>query len=523
MKRTRYFLYTLVLISICSCKKMLDVKPTDFLDSDSYYRTEVQLESGIAGVYDILQFYGGTQLQTYNLQADEAFARGASTGVRALNFTPTDAVVNAFWTTFYSGINRANILLANVDNNPEIDQQFRDRIRGEALFLRAYYYFMLVQTYGGVPLILEPVASANDIEVPRAAAEEVYAQILADMKKAEQWVPSITQLGFGGRISKSTVRGILARVCLHMAGNPLNDASKYAEARDWAKKVMDDAEAAHELNPDFSQVFINYAQDLYDIKESIWEAEFWGNRTNAYTETGWVGYVNGPSCTNTLTGIGFGGLQITAHFYHTFEPGDLRRDWSIANFTYNATGPAGSKTPITTTTDASLYNRYTAKFRREYEILPRNGANTPQNFPLLRYSDVLLMFAEAENEVNNGPTAAAYQAINLVRRRGFGKLMPDATNVDQHDLSGLDHDSFREAIIKERTRELNIELLRKGDLIRWGIFVSTMHEVADQIAVHVPTAYYLAYYRNALPKHVIWPIPARELALNKALVQNPGW
>lgn len=523
MKYIYYLLSAFLFLNCCSCKKALDIKPTDFLNAQAYYRTETQLESGIAGVYDILQFYGGTQLQTYNFQADEAFARGASTGVRALDFTPTDAVVNAFWTSFYNGISRANLLLANVDNNPAISQAFRDRIRGEALFLRAFYYFMLVQTYGGVPLILQPVASANDVEVPRATAKEVYEQILKDMKLAEPFVPAITALGFGGRISKSAVRGMLARVCLHMAGHPLKETAKYAEAREWAKKVMDDGEAGHALNNDFTQVFINYAQDKYDIKESIWEAEFWGNRTDAYTETGWVGYVNGPSCTNTLTGLGFGGLQITTHFYKTFEAGDLRRDWSIANFTYNATGPAGSKTPIATTTDASLYNRFTAKFRREYELLARNGANTPQNFPLLRYSDILLMFAEAENEVNNGPTQAAYDAINLVRRRGFGKLLTGATNISQYDLSGLNHDSFLEQIRKERMRELNIELLRKGDLVRWGVFVSTMQEVANQIAVHVPTAYYLAYYRNAQPKHVIWPIPARELALNRALVQNEGW
>lgn len=523
MKRIYYFIVTLLLLNVCACKKALDVTPTDFLNAQSFYKTEAQLESGIAGVYDILQFYGGTQLQTYNFQADEGFARGASAGVRSLDFTPSDAVVSAFWATFYSGINRANLLLQNVDNNPELSQVFRDRIRGEALFLRAYYYFMLVQTYGGVPLILEPVASANDVEIPRSSIKETYEQILADMKQAELLVPAIGELGFGGRISKSAVRGILARVCLHMAGHPLNETAKYSEARDWAKKVMDDPESGHALNPDFTQVYINYAQDKYDIKESIWEAEFWGNRADAYTETGWVGYVNGPSCTNALTGLGFGGILITANFYNSFEAGDLRRDWSIANFTYNATGPAGSKTPITTSTNASFYGRYTAKFRREYELLARNGANTPQNFPLLRYADVLLMFAEAETEVNGSPTQDAYDAINLVRRRGFGKLLPGATDIEQYDLSGLDHDAFLTEIVKERLRELNSELLRKGDLIRWGIYVSTMQEIANQIVAHVPTAYYLANYRNAQPKHVIWPIPARELALNKALVQNDGW
>jgi len=294
-------------------------------------------------------------------------------------------------------------------------------------------------------------------------------------------------------------------------------------AGSWAKKVMEDANAKHALNPDFTQVFINYAQDKYDIKESIWEAEFWGNRLDAYTETGWVGYVNGPPCKNTLTGIGFGAVEITADYYYKFQAGDLRRDWTIANFTYNATGPAGSKTAITTTSTKSLYTRYPGKFRREYELISRNGANTPENFPLLRYSDVLLMFAEAENEVNNGPTTAGYSAINLVRERGFGKLLSGATNPNQYDLTALSHDSFLQAIIDERSRELGFELLRKFDLIRWGIYIPTMQNIANEIAIDVPGAYYGVFYSNTTPKYVLWPIPVRELTLNKALIQNEGW
>lgn len=516
-----YSLLILLLISGSSCKKTLDLKPTDSLTSEAYFKTESQLTSAIAGVYDILQFYGGTQLSTFFYDADEGFSRGAAAGTRANDLTPSDGNVSSTWTTFYVGINRANVLLANLDNNPGINQSFRDRIRGEALFLRAYYYFMLVQTYGGVPLVLEPVASANVPDIPRASDKNTYEQILKDMKAAEVLVPSITTLGFGGRISQSAVRGMLARVCLHMAGSPVKDNSKYAEARDWTKKIMDDG--AHSLNPDYYQVFINYAQDKYDIKESIWEVEFWGNNLDAYTETGWVGYVNGPACTNTLTGLGFGGNLVTANYYFKFNAADLRRDWAIANFTYNPTGPAGSKTPITTATAASIYSRYEGKFRREYEVLSRNGTNTPENFPLLRYSDVLLMFAEAENEVNNGPTLAAYTAINLVKKRGFGKLLPGATNLNQFDVSNLNHDSFLQEIINERSRELGYELLRKFDLIRWGIYVPTMQNVANQIDTDVPGAYYGVFYRNTIQKYVLWPIPARELTLNKALVQNEGW
>src|SRR5690606_9459954 len=109
------------------------------------------------------------------------------------------------------------------------------------------------------------INDVNDVDIPRASLSEVYAQILADMQGAEDFVSDIRTLGFGGRVNKSAVRGMLARVCLHMAGNPLNDVSKFADARAWAKKVMDDSEAAHRLIPNYSQVFINYAQEKYDI------------------------------------------------------------------------------------------------------------------------------------------------------------------------------------------------------------------------------------------------------------------
>src|SRR5690606_31092929 len=119
--------------------------------------------------------------------------------------------------------------------------------KGEALFLRGFFYFLLVQTWGDVPLITEPATSPFQILVARTPAKEVYQQILNDLEAAEALVPSITTLGFGGRASKSAVRGMLARVNLHMAGYPLNDKSRLEEVSKWAKMVIDDPDAQHAL------------------------------------------------------------------------------------------------------------------------------------------------------------------------------------------------------------------------------------------------------------------------------------
>lgn len=522
------FVGIMLMMSVASCSKFLDTKPTDFLSPVNYYETEAQLKLALNGVYDQLGsigLYGQRIPYIIGFEGDEAYyTRNTPGGVYSNDFTAGHPEIRRYWLEAYAGINRANVLLQNIDKNESIDLEYRDLVRAEAKFLRAYYYFLLVQSFGDVPLMLEPTTNINTISIPRTSAKLVYEKIIDDMTAAEQKVESITSIGFGGRVSKSAVRGILARVCLHMAGYPVLDESKYLEARNWAKKVIDDTQAGHELNPDFSDIFIRYARDQYDIKESIWEVEFWGI-TGTYNEAGYNGYVNGPVSTNNNTGQGFAGLRTTAELYHLFDVEDLRRDWSIANFTYDAAGPSGSKTPITATpTDANLYNRNPAKFRREYETLtPKQTNNTPQNWPLLRYADVLLMFAEADNKLTVMPSDSAITAVNLVRRRGYGKLLPGATNIDEFDVSGHTKGTFHQLIIDERSRELCIEELRKHDLIRWGIYVTNMNRVGNNILTHVPNAFYGPWYLAVEDKHNLWPIPLTEFSLNPALVQNEGW
>ncbi|MFA4868394.1 MAG: RagB/SusD family nutrient uptake outer membrane protein [Pedobacter sp.] len=425
MKFIRYILIVVVVITATSCKKFLDKEPKDFLsDPKAFYDTEDRLNASIASVYDKMGALHGTGwLYTYGNEADEGFyARDNTMTMPAFfDFTAGHSYVAAVWRDCYDGINRANAFLENVDNNPSIPESFRNRLRGEAHFLRGYYYFLLVQFYGGVPIRTESTKDATqNLNKKRSTVAEVYELILSDMKKAETLVPTIDAIGHGGRISKSAARGLLARICLTMAGFPLKDESKYVEARDWAKMVMDDP--IHGLNPDFTNIFVKYARDEYDIRESIFEVEFWGNRTDVYTETGSVGFANQPINTNPNTGNGFGGLKVTYKLWRQFaSPNDMRRDWTIANFGYTTSGPNGAKSPITTASESTIYNRQVAKWRREYEtLLPKAIGATPQNFPLLRYSDILLMFAEAENAVNNGPTQEAFNKINEVRRRAYG-------------------------------------------------------------------------------------------------------
>lgn len=428
--KTRYF--TVILLSLAtlfgSCKKFLETEATDFLNPGNYYETEEQLQAARASIYDILA--NGALYKSYTQYllawtADEGYMNRSTLTSGPWNYFygTADPYNNAFWANLFNGINRANNVLANVDKNPSIDQEVRDVIRGEALFLRGYFYFLLVQYYGGVPIKTEPTSSIVDVNIPRNTVQEVYDQILADMEAAEPLVPGIASLGFGGAVSKSAVRGILARVNLVMAGYPLHDESRYAEVKKWARMVMDDTEAGHEMNPSYPDIFMKLAGDQYDIKESIWEAEFWGNLTDEYNETSNQGYINGPiSANGSATGRADSYMSITAKFYDVFEDGDLRKWYSIGHFTYVNSQVNGEKNlSFRPESDAAKYNLRPAKWRREYEtLLPKAGNATPQNVPLLRFTDVLLMYAEAENAIN-GPTTEAVDIINQVRQRSWSK------------------------------------------------------------------------------------------------------
>ena len=273
-----------------SCEQALNTEPTDFLSPQFYYSNETELNNALNGVYDVLgknaMYNGGDGLSTTWDVADETFT-SAPFGTQVYNYEPGDAIVNEIWKNLYQGIERANALLENIDK-PEMNETSRASIRGQAKFLRAYYYFVLVQNYGDVPLRTKTTASVSDVNYARNPSGEVYDFIIKEMEESATMVPDIISYNFAGRITQSTVWGILARVCLYKAGYPNNDAAKYADALKWAKKVID--LGYHELNPSYRQVFINLIQNKYDTKESIWELEFFTTGAGeAYAEIGALG------------------------------------------------------------------------------------------------------------------------------------------------------------------------------------------------------------------------------------------
>ncbi|RYF09237.1 MAG: RagB/SusD family nutrient uptake outer membrane protein, partial [Flavobacteriales bacterium] len=186
----KYKIFALLLISqlfFSGCKKFLDVTPKDTLAPQTYYNTINDLEHSLAAVYDVLgnnALYGGQVLFNYGLDGDDGYCSrvSATTGPMLYDFTSSDPLVTAHWNILYIGISRANLLLENIDHNIAIPQETRDRVRGETYFLRAYFYFLLVQTYGEVPLLLASTKSTSNTDVAKSSIKDVYNVILNDME-----------------------------------------------------------------------------------------------------------------------------------------------------------------------------------------------------------------------------------------------------------------------------------------------------------------------------------------------------
>ncbi|RZK43149.1 MAG: RagB/SusD family nutrient uptake outer membrane protein [Pedobacter sp.] len=443
--KIRYIILFFLLIGTLSCKKALHMEPTDIISIETYFDSEDKLNKGLVGVYDILgshNMYGDLLLHQLSAGNDEYYMMWSQLPFRlfaSYRYGTNDVYMTNFWKTLYDGINRANVMLVALDGDgvKQVPEARKNIMRAEVKFLRAYYYSMLAERWGGVPMPLKPTTDANDVALARTPLVDLYKQILTDMEFAEEVLPSVTVLGqnSSGRVSKNTVRGILARVCLSMAGFPLNDATKYAEALKWTTAIMNAGE--NQLHDSYSDLFALQSREEYFVREQMWEVEFKGNVTDNTREQGYVGVRNGnPANGGAFPGYGYGFMRPTGLLFKRYpldqaslatDPtsiftNDTRRDRNIAPFSW--AGGNGTPQALSTPafyTRAQTYDRYPAKWRRDEEVtLPRFKNGNGTNYPLLRYADVLLMFAEAENHVN-GPTAAAYNAINEVRKRAYGK------------------------------------------------------------------------------------------------------
>lgn len=585
----------------------LDTDP-QIIPDDGYYNSEQKLIYGLAGVYGVLNseaLYGNY----YSLQIANAddlcyfnnYNNSESRPDRYNHSAGTAAIYDT-WSKLYEGIKNANRYIEAVEKT-EIDPGKLSVDIGlyiaEARFLRAYYHFLLAQAWGDVPLRVKATTSPNPNDVQMAATpQEQVLKWCAD--EIEATIPDLYEPidNTPSRVSQTVAQGILARVYLFMAGESvkqidgLDKKEMYRRAAYWANEVI--ASHKHDLNESYEEIFINMIRDQYDTQfhESMWEAEFLGDRTSATDWTnGRIGDLIGLRSQSRTTNYSEWACNYSYGYYNgsytlwqlywendrtadetaSATVIDKRLTWNLPGYNYrgmnnqkisykNKAGETVTrylqqtqsmfKTPWVynnnfampdiegldqTIEDAFdpadlVYDptvmcavRNAGKWRREtvYEKqMSAKSLYTTINFPILRYADVLLMYAEAINEYAGAPDDQAKEAIREIRKRAGVK-----TN---ESLLG-DYRSFRDLVRNERGRELAFEGLRKWDLIRWGTFVEKMHNAGTNQPTENKyrnvsyTNYASANYANVTARHIYLPIPTKELAVNHALRQNPLW
>jgi hypothetical protein len=418
---------------LSSCNKFLDVQPQVVLTPIQSYQTTTQITAAIAGIYTNFKYIYASAYETeYTVATDESYYYNTSFPFTNYSNTSTDNSTNntaGFWKYCYQSIDNANLLLDNIDASGAIghvDTAIVRRAKGETYFLRGYYYFLLAQWFGSVPLELHSLSSPTQVNVARTPLLQVYNQIIADMTTADSLLydQTFATMGYSERVTQEAVEGILARVCLYAAGQPNNDTKRYNDALHWATKLIN--ANTHSLVSSYPQIFIDECEKNYNL-ENIWEIGFNEKGPGKLSSGGGVGVFCGvsntvASSTSAATGnvydSGYCYAYVKLHprLYCSFESGDYRRNWNVANYYFSSL----QKLPFA---NNIYWSRNPAKWRREYEpeISRSVQATSGTNFPMLRYADVLLMAAEAENEVN-GP-ANAYQYINPVRERSISKTL----------------------------------------------------------------------------------------------------
>ncbi len=527
-----------ITMPLVSCKKSLQPKPYSLFTTSNYFADESEAYAATLGVYDAMSSqnaYGAYLSFITDNDTDISQTSGIDlvTDYRVICHYQGTAQTPGFytmWSALYAGIDRANLVIQQIPemtlykSGTTAQQTDLNRMLGEAKFLRGFYYSELVRLWGDVPFKLTPSQTGDDFKLPRTNRYTIYTQIIKDMQDAAAVLP--TALPTDERICKWGAEAILARVALNAGGysesqtgqmtRPANYLDYYKLAQTEINDIM--AQNLYKLNPSYAQVFKNQCQGVLEPTESMFEVAFF-NAAGSASGGNWLGVIYGSPLTAAGIYAVTNGRELALRpFWQTFATGDLRRDFAIATYTVSATG-AQVPLVINTRSDETWTS---AKWARQYQvndILER--ASTNINTVIMRYSDLLLLRAEVENELNGGPDQLAYDAINMVRRRAYGQ--PVTTADPAVDLVGLNYASFFTAVQNERAWELCFEGERRSDLIRWNILGPTLLATKQATLAIRSNFNYTASTNYVEGKSELYPIPVNERDINPNIGQNNGY
>ena len=469
-----------LMMGFTSCEDWLELPSESKMDSQSAFESISRAEMTVMGCYAWLH----TQELGYQLLegTDESVSTESNSKYNVSNYdyTNTSGMLSNTYTNMYKAIEYANVCIDALPGMSvgEGDIAKRNMLLGEALAIRAYAYWNLVRFYGDVPFTTTPTSKASTFSSSRTSRDVIWDQCVTDLQEAVKLLPwkSEGMVQTPERFTKNAAYGILARVALYAAGYSLrwdlntvpynastcriaqrDDQARVKElfqiAADACKEVITKGE--NSLVANYDQLFRDLAMEQYNNETML---EFGMHGTNAADVR--TGYTNGIPASGTSPVVGKIAAQMMAMptFYFEFEEGDQRRDVSLCN--YGIVGNSKGDTYRMETYAGMGVGKYRCNWKKE-----RGSSDSRRdiNWPLLRYADVLLMYAEALNEVHHGANADAVNAVKEVRMRAFKN---DASKVG---VIPTDYQAFKDFIIQERKLELSNEGLRKSDLARWGV------------------------------------------------------
>lgn len=471
--------FATMLMIIGSCKKNLDEVPYSFLGEENSFKTASDATVALNAVYDKLRtIYGMTMINMADLNSEELNVE-ATVGATVLDFkkntySASNSIFDAFYTNCYLLIDRANRVLQNVPGIT-MDPAAKAQILGEAKFLRALTYFDLVQAFGDVPLVLAPTSDVVNVSIERTKAEEVYTQIINDLKDADaaNLPAKYTSSGTIGRATSGAVKSILAKVYL--------TRKDYTNSALYAKQVIDSK--TYSLFPDYKDVFPPANKNG---QEHIFSAQF----SCAKTVYGSPMAQNFSIYFSYPINQGGGVYNADTLYVNSYLPGDYRKQITIITQKVNP-----SNNQLVLARNGPCIDKY-------WDHSPCGEFQARNNFMIIRYADVLLIYAEAVNEIS-GPGTEAYDAINQVRTRARN----GNSSANPQNLTGLSQSQFRDAVLQERGWELCYEGHRRWDLLRTGKYLSTLQAANMSVS----------------EKNLLYPIPQHQRDVNPALTQNPGY
>lgn len=489
MKILKGLLIVLLVVSAGCSDDFLTRNDPNQVTASNFYQTEEDAVAAVNAVYDPLQYRGlfkNSYWSIGDITSDDAHKGdgGRSDGPAWWEFDlfdikSTNALLADSWADSYTGIYRANVAMRELPDI-EMDDNLKQRLLGETKFLRGYYYFWLVRLFGDVPLITEP-QKLGELKVSRTAKSDVYDLIISDMSDAAGVLPESYSNAQKGRITKGAANAMLAKVYMWQ--------KNWEKAAEYSKKVIDSG--VYDLLPNYAD---NFEEEFENSVESVFEVQFTKGGPNGAWGNGSDGTIQHISIAPRNSGVpgleGWGFDMPNQDLVDAFEPNDPRLEATV--LMEGSTIQGGKE--YDPNWSSTGYN--TRKYLVKRDGFTGWGSDSPVNYRVMRYSEVLLNYAESLNELGN--TSQAYQYVDEVRERVGLDPLP----------TGMTQSEFRQAVYQERRVELALEGHRWWDLVRTdrALEVMTEHGRGD-IQEH----------------HLVFPIPQSEIDVNPDLTQNPGY